>query len=98
MNQLTLKQVAFLFVRFFGFNLLFYAALGILDAPGYWMRSTFSHPQTASHSLLDKSYDVNFVMFYLREAAHIVFGMYFFAQPRKLAELLIKPFSETPKI
>jgi hypothetical protein len=90
MNHITLRQAATLLVRFFGFYLLFYAALGLLDFPGYWMRSTFSHPHTASHSQLDSSYDVNFVMYWLREGAHVVVGMFLLGQPKKLAEFLTK--------
>src|SRR2546426_457215 len=72
MDRLTLNQAALLLVRFFGFYLLFYFVLGLLDAPGYWMRSTFSHPHSATHSLFDTSYDVNLLMYYLREAAHFI--------------------------
>jgi hypothetical protein len=98
MNQLTLKQAAVLLVRFFGFYLLFFGTLDLLYAPGYWMRSTFSHPHSAAHSLLDSSYDVNLLTYYLREAAHFVIGLYLFRKPWKLAEILSKPLANRPEI
>jgi hypothetical protein len=98
MDQITRQQAALLLVRFFGFYLLFYGVLGLLDAPGYWMRSTFAHPHSAGHSMFDSSYDVNLLMYYLKEAAHFVIGARLFRQPRKLAEILIKPLVDTPEI
>jgi hypothetical protein len=94
-NAITLKQAAILFVRFFGFTLLFYAVLGIFDLPGYWIRSTFGH---GSHHFtgdwLDRSYDIYFAMYLVREAIHIVVGMYLIGQPGKLAEILQKRIGE----
>ena len=98
MDQLTLKQAATLLVRFFGCYLLFYAVLGLLDAPGYWLRSSFSHPHSAEHSTFNTAYDVNLLMYYLREAAHFVIGLYLFRQPRKWAEILMKPLVDTKEI
>ncbi len=97
MNQLTLRQAALLLVRFFGFYLLFYAAIDLLYAPGYWMRSTFSHTHSVAHSVLDSSFDVNLLTYYLREAAHFLIGLYLFRKPWKLAEILTKPFATTPE-
>ena len=98
MNHLTLKQAALLLVRFFGFYLLLYAALGLLDFPGYWMRSTFSHPHTASYSRLDSSYDVNLLMYWLKEGVHIVVGMVLLGQPQNLAQFLTKRVGDDPKV
>jgi hypothetical protein len=98
MNHITLKQAAILLVRFFGFYLLFYAAIDLVYFPGYWMRSTFSHYRTAGYSGLDSSYDVNLLMYSLREGAHIVVGMVLPGKPRKLAEFLTKRVSDDPKV
>jgi hypothetical protein len=98
MNYLTLKQAAILLVRFFGFYLLFYAAIDLVYFPGYWMRSTFSHAHTASYSSLDSSYDVNFLMYWLREGAHVVVGMVLLGKPKKLAEFLTKRVEDDPKV
>jgi hypothetical protein len=98
LDRLTLNQAALLLVRFFGAYLLFYGVLGLLDAPGYWMRSTFSHPHSATHSMFDTSYDVNLLMYYLREAAHFAIGLYVFRQPWKWAGILTKPFVNAPEI
>jgi hypothetical protein len=88
--NLTLRQAAILIVRFFGFYLLFYAVLGIADFPGYWIRSTYSHTGSFAHTSLDTSFDITFLMYLLRQAIHIIAGMYFVGQPRKLADWLIK--------
>jgi len=84
---MTLKQVATLLVRFFGFQLLFYGVLGLVDFPGYWVRSTFSH--SLRHSF-DTSFDVTLVAYCAREALHFVAGMYFLGQARKVAEVLLR--------
>jgi hypothetical protein len=98
MDQITLKQAALLLVRFFGFYLLFYAAIDLVYFPGYWMRSTFSHSHTAGYSGLDSSYDVNLLMYWLREGAHVVVGMVLLGRPAKLAEFLTKRVSNDQNV
>ncbi len=37
-------------------------------------------------------------MYYFREAAHFIVGLYLFRKPQKLAEILAKPFLNGPEI
>jgi hypothetical protein len=99
MDRLTAKQVATLLVRFLGFNLLLYGVIGLLDAPGYWIRSSFGHGNHhLSGNWLDRSYDINLLMYYLREAAHFIVGLFLFRKPGGLAHILTKPFASDPEI
>ena len=96
MTPITLEQAAILIVRFFGFYLLFLIPFNLTELPSYWLRSSFSPLHAVGRGAFDGSYDLALVMFCVRRVAELVFGAFFFREPRRLATLLLKPFGGLP--
>ena len=96
MNSPVLNQAATLVVRFFGFYLLFYLPFNLTEFPAYWLRSSFSRVNIVMRVSHDPSYDVSFLMFCVRQIGYLVFGIFFFRRPQKLAGLLMEYFGDRP--